>query len=217
MLQALSNFIDSDKCMPIRDDAIVAELYAKQDFEALFNSGLKLVKARANARYYANLRFSYDDLFSAGMAGLIWAIKTWDASKGCKFSVWIYRAIDGYILNASYGAKYENSTVAAESLQSDDNDEGKDTKVINNIPDTRLTQEELVVNDEDIQLLNKLMTGEVPCDLSDLEKSVLKLYFGLGESGKHTMDQTAEILNYSKPGIRAILMRGLEKLKPFYT
>lgn len=215
MLPALQQFIDSPECTPIFDQTLIEKLYAASDFEGLMKAGLKLVKARANARYFPNARFSYDDIFGAGIDGLTWAIQNFKAEKG-KFTVWIYRAIDGYMLNATWGAKFENNTTSAEGLQSESDEDGA-VNLVNNIEDQRPTQEDVQLASEDIQLLHGIIFGDIPSELSDLEKNVLILYFGLIDDKRHTMDQAAEKLNYSKPGIRAILIRALEKIKPFYS
>ena len=212
MLPALEQHIET--CKPVFDQNEIEKLYANNDFEGLMNAGLRLVRARANIRYFPNGRFTYDDIFSAGIDGLQWAITSYNKEKG-KYSVWIYRAIDGYMLNATWGAKYENNTTAAEGLQTDSDDDGS-VNLVNNIEDERPTQEDFQLATDDSLLLMDIIFGEIPSDLSDLEKNVLILYFGLIDDKRRTMDECAEKLNYSKPGIKAILDRSLAKLKPFF-
>ena len=70
-----------------------------------------------------------------------------------------------------------------------------------------LPDDEMMRNSVETQLMNMLAT------LNEREKEIITLYFGLGGTETHTLEEIGEKLNLTRERVRQIKERCLERLK----
>ena len=184
------------------------ELAAKGDLAArnvLIERNLRLV-AHIMKKYYTQTA-DQEDLISIGTIGLIKAISSFDASKGARLATYAARCIENEILMYFRSQKKSASDVSlSECIET-----GKDGNALSLL--------DVVCSDEDLfdelstRELHGSLRGMMERCLSEREKRVLTLRYGLSGAAPLTQRETAEKLGISRSYISRIETKALGKLR----
>ena len=155
------------------------------------------------------LIYNYDDYFGAGQIGLINAAKTFDESKGIKFSTYAGKCIKYEILAQ---INYENRNKRRNNychISLDESIEGekKDTPYYEVI-DSGTNIERDLIKKEKINLLNTIIAILEPKD-----RFMLEHYFGLLGKEKMTQKKIAEILGVNNRYVTYRIKRAMKIIK----
>ena len=168
-------------------------LSAQGDIDArniLIERNLRLV-AHIMKKYYAQTA-DQEDLISIGTIGLIKGIESFDASKGARLATYAARCVENEILMHFRSQKKSSQDVSL----SDYIETGADGAALS-LMDVVAQDEDLldrISNREDIRKL----IGAVDRVLSDQERQVLILRYGLGGETPHRQREVAQITGISR-------------------
>ena len=184
------------------------ELSAQGDLEArniLVERNLRLV-AHVMKKYYAQTA-DQEDLISIGTIGLIKGITTFDASKGARLATYAARCVENEIL------MYFRSTrkSAQEVSLSDYLETGTDGAPLE-LMDVICEDCDLLEQVSDREAVFRLRQAMGRC-LTEQERTVVILRYGLGGRAPLRQRQVAERLGISRSYISRIEKRALQKLR----
>jgi len=172
----------------------------------LVEHNLRLV-AHIAKKYTGNER-SFDDLISIGTIGLIKAVDTYKRGKSVRLATYAAKCIENEILMYIRSSKKLRSEVSLnEPLGTD-----KDGNEIS-FNDILGTDDTSIVDDLDYQFQVKRLHQAVETLLTDREKTVIILRFGLYETEPQTQNEVAELLGISRSYVSRIEKKAVSKLK----
>ena len=184
------------------------ELAAGGDLEArniLIERNLRLV-AHIMKKYYAQTS-DQEDLISIGTIGLIKGISTFDASKGARLATYAARCVENEILMYFRSQKKSAQDVSL----SDYIETGADGAALSFM--------DVVGDDSDLleelsgkELAEQLRTA-VKTHLTDQERQVLCLRYGLNDGKACRQREVSQITGISRSYVSRIEKRALEKLR----
>ena len=184
------------------------ELAARGDLEArniLVERNLRLV-AHIMKKYYAQTA-DQEDLISIGTIGLIKGITTFDLSKGARLATYAARCVENEIL-----MHFRSMRKSAQDVSlSDYIETGTDGAALSLMD----------VVAEDCDLLEQVSTREqvtalrraVECCLTEQERQVIVLRYGLGGAVPMRQREVAQITGISRSYVSRIEKKALEKLR----
>lgn len=203
----------------ISNNALFPEPLSKEEekkYVELFESGnleAKNILIEKNLRLVAHIAKKYsnnnnlDDLISIGTIGLIKGINSFNSSKGVKLSTYVSRCIDNEILMYIRSTKKLNSEVFLNEPIGRDKD------------DNVVTLQEVLENNEkniedsvDLKLKITLLKEKMDTVLTDREKYILNMRFGLLGTKPQTQNQIADTLNISRSYVSRLETKAIEKL-----
>lgn len=204
-------YISSNSLFPeplsLEEEQKYVKLFENGDLEAkniLIEKNLRLV-AHIAKKYSSNTNL--DDIISIGTIGLIKGINSFNSSKGVKLSTYVSRCIDNEILMYIRSTKKLNSEVFLNEPIGKDKD------------DNVVTLQEVLENDEktieeeiDLKLKTKLLKEKMNENLSEREKYILNMRFGLLGNKPQTQNQIASSLGISRSYVSRIETKAIEKL-----
>jgi RNA polymerase sporulation-specific sigma factor len=159
------------------------------------------------ARKFESTGVGIEDLVSIGTIGLIKAVNTFDVQKRIKLATYASRCIENEILmylRRNVRMKFEVSF--DEPLNVDwDGNELLLSDILGTDPDTVYTEIETEVEKE---LLNKAIES-----LTDRERRIMLLRFGLENGVEKTQKQVADLLGISQSYISRLEKRIIKRLK----
>ncbi len=184
------------------------KLAATGDLQArnvLIERNLRLV-SHIMKKYYA-IGADQEDLISIGTIGLIKGISTFDMTKGARLATYAARCVENEILMHFRSQKKSSQDVSL----SDYIETGADGAALELMDvvsdDTDLLEQ--VSNREQIRKLCKA----VDAVLTQQEKQVICLRYGLGGNEPHRQRQVAALTGISRSYVSRIEKRALEKLR----
>ncbi len=159
------------------------------------------------ARKFENTGVGIEDLVSIGTIGLIKAVNTFRPSKKIKLATYASRCIENEILMyLRKTAKSKNEMSIDEPLNVDwDGNELLLSDVLGSDSDS--VNRNIEYQDEKKQLLRCVK------NLSDRERQIMTMRFGLFGSKEYTQKQVADIMGISQSYISRLEKRIVEKLK----
>lgn len=159
------------------------------------------------SRKFENTGIGIEDLISIGTIGLIKAVNTFCPAKNIKLATYASRCIENEILMyLRKNSQQKNEISIDEPLNIDwDGNELLLSDVLGSEPDEINRGMEL--EDEKNQLLG------IVSRLSEREKLIMTMRFGLGGTKEYTQKQVAEILGISQSYISRLEKRIIAKLK----
>ena len=181
---------------------------AQGDAEArsyLIEHNLRLV-AHIIKKYYSNIR-DQDDLISIGTIGLIKGISTFKPEKGARLATYAARCVENEILMYFRSRKKLQGEVSlSDSIETDQ--DGNDLMLMDvvGVDDTMLSD---LQDREDSVLVRRLVRE---C-LTDREREIVTLRYGLGGRMPRTQREIAKKLGISRSYVSRIEKRALEKLE----
>ena len=171
----------------------------------LIERNLRLV-AHIMKKYYT-ASADQEDLISIGTIGLIKGIETFDLTKGARLATYAARCVENEILMYFRSQKKSAGDVSL----SDYLETGKDG--------TALSVQDVVASDEDLfadlaqkEDIRKLY-GALDSCLSEREKRVITLRYGLGGGPPQKQQEVASRLGISRSYVSRIEKHALEKLR----
>ncbi|HOV69750.1 MAG TPA: RNA polymerase sporulation sigma factor SigK [Clostridia bacterium] len=155
---------------------------------------------------YAN-QGDADDLISIGTIGLIKAISTFDTSKGTQLATYAARCIENEILMyMRTGKKLKNEISLQMPLGMDK--EGNEISLL----DILGSDTDMVVDDVTLQLNVAMLFRMMRKHLSQRERIVLELRYGLGCAPAKTQREIADMLGISRSYVSRIEKKAISKL-----
>ena len=181
---------------------------ARQAKEILIERNLRLVAHIA--KKYQNVDEDMEDLISIGCIGLIKAIDTFDAGKG-RLATYACRCIDNELLMLLRSKKKTSREVSLFEPIGQDK-EGNEIHLLDIIEQQ---QPDIIESMELTGNLRKLF-GLMERVLSERERQILVLRYGLNGCQEITQNEIGEILGISRSYVSRIEKRALQKLRAYF-
>lgn len=186
--------------------------YTEGDLQAkhtLIERNLRLVAHII--KKYQYLDEDHEDLLSIGTIGLIKAIVTFNADKGNRLAAYASKCIDNEILMYLRAKKKTSKEISLYEPIGTDR-EGNEIKLYDIIEAEEEDVSEKVHLKENIQKLYEKVENE----LSQREKLVLKMRYGLYHGEEYTQREIASQLGISRSYVSRIEKSAVEKLRNFF-
>lgn len=184
------------------------ELSAQGDLEArnvLIERNLRLV-AHIMKKYYAQAD-DQEDLISIGTVGLIKGISSYDPSKGVRLATYAARCVENEILMHFRSRKKSSQDVSL----SDYIETGTDGAALS-LMDVVSGDVDLLEQVSNRELKEQLCKAVDAC-LTDQERQVICLRYGLGREAPLRQREVADITGISRSYVSRIEKRALRKLR----
>lgn len=174
----------------------------------------KSILVERNLRLVAHIvkKYSYpgkevDDLISIGTVGLIKAIDSFDASKGTKLATYAAKCIENEILMLiRNNKKTKNEVYLYDPIGVDK--EGNEISLL----DVLSSDEDSIIEIVESKIQIKKLYSKINTCLSEREKNVVEMRYGLLEGKPKTQREIAKILGISRSYVSRIEKRALKKL-----
>lgn len=174
--------------------------------EKLIEHNLRLVAHIA--KKYPNYQKENEDLISIGTIGLIKAVNTFTAEKKVRLATYAARCIENEILMYIRQSKKHRSGYSLQDTVGFDKD-GNEITLQDRIADTgRAIDEEVETKLEIRELIEKIGSS-----LTERERLILKMRYGLTGAEELTQREIAKILGISRSYVSRIEKKALAKLK----
>ena len=160
---------------------------------------------------YQYLEEDQEDLISIGTIGLIKAVATFNAEKGNRLAAYASKCIDNEILMYLRSRKKTCREISLYEPIGTDR-EGNEIKLYDIIETEEEDVPERLYLKENIQKLYEKVENE----LSQREKLVLKMRYGLYNGEEYTQREIARQLGISRSYVSRIEKRAVEKLRIFF-
>ena len=152
-----------------------------------------------------------EDLISIGTIGLIKAVVTFNADKGNRLAAYASKCIENAILMYLRSKKKSNKEVSLYEPIGTDR-EGNEIKLYDIIETDEEDVSEKIYLRENIQKLYE----KVESELSDRERLVLKMRYGLYSGEEYTQREIARQLGISRSYVSRIEKSAVEKLRKVF-
>ena len=186
--------------------------YTEGDLEAkhiLIERNLRLVAHVI--KKYQNLEEDPEDLISIGTIGLIKAVVTFNPDKGNRLAAYASRCVENEILMHLRSKKKASKEISLYEPIGTDR-EGNEIKLYDIIETDDVDVPEKIYLKEKIQKLYEKVENE----LSQREKLVLKMRYGLYNGEEYTQREIARQLGISRSYVSRIEKSAIEKLREFF-
>ena len=162
------------------------------------------------AKKYQNVDEDMEDLISIGTIGLIKAIDSFDAGKG-KLSTYASRCIDNELLMLLRAKKKTSREVSLYEPIGTDR-EGNEISLLDVIEQDQVDVVDRMEVEDKLHRLTDLIADR----LSDREREIIMLRYGLGSGREITQREIGHRLGISRSYVSRIEKMALEKLKEGY-
>ncbi|MHC6179527.1 RNA polymerase sporulation sigma factor SigK [Clostridium sp. JNZ X4-2] len=174
----------------------------------------KSILVERNLRLVAHIvkKYSYpgkevDDLISIGTVGLIKAIDSFDGSKGTRLATYAAKCIENEILMLiRNNKKIRNEVYLQDPIGVDK--EGNEISLM----DVLSSDEDSIIEIVEQKIQVKKLYSKINTCLSQREKSVVEMRYGLLEGKPRTQREIAKILGISRSYVSRIEKKALKKL-----
>lgn len=186
--------------------------YTEGDLQAkhiLIERNLRLVAHVI--KKYQYLEEDPEDLISIGTVGLIKAVMTFNSDKGNRLAAYASKCIDNEILMYLRTKKKTSKEISLYEPIGTDR-EGNEIKLYDIIETDEEDVPERIHLHENIQKLYE----KVETELSQREKLVLKMRYGLYNGEEYTQREIARQLGISRSYVSRIEKSAIEKLREFF-
>ena len=171
----------------------------------LIEHNLRLV-AHIVKKYYMSTS-DQDDLVSIGTIGLIKAVDTFDADKGIRLSSYAERCIENEILMFFRNCKKSAQDVSMN--EPIDTDKDGNALILMDV----MATEDLIVDELDTKIKSEQLYRYIDEVLSERERIIINLRYGLGGKIPLTQREVAKKLNISRSYVSRIEKKSLLTLK----
>lgn len=181
---------------------------AQGDLEArniLIERNLRLV-AHIIKKYYTQ-GSDQEDLISIGTIGLIKGISTFDATKGARLATYAARCVENEVLMYFRSQRKSSQDVSLSDLI----DTGTDGTALS-LMDVVGEEEDMLETITSRQRLKQVRTAVEEC-LTEQEKQVILMRYGLGGLKPNRQREVAQMLGISRSYVSRIEKRALAKLR----
>lgn len=159
------------------------------------------------ARRFENTGVGIEDLISIGTIGLIKAVNSFDPDKNIKLATYASRCIENEILMVLRKSSRMKLEVSFDEPLNTDWD-GNELL----LSDVLGTEPDLVSRDLDNAIEKEMLYSAIK-NLSQREKNIVNLRYGLGHEKEHTQKEVADMMGISQSYISRLEKRIIEKLK----
>lgn len=159
------------------------------------------------AKKYAGAGEDMEDLISIGCIGLIKAIDSFDRNKG-RLATYACRCIDNELLMRFRGRKKLTREISLYEPIGQDK-EGNEITLVDVIENEQQDIVDRLEREDRLNTLQKLMES---C-LTEREKTILKLRYGLQTDREITQNEVGELLGISRSYVSRIEKKALQKLR----
>ena len=159
------------------------------------------------AKKYENTGVDLEDLVSIGTIGLMKGVKTFSMDKNIKLATYASRCIDNEILMFLRKNKKIKTEISFDESLSFDAD-GNEL----HLEDVLGTEPDLVTKPLEDEVNKKLMLDEIE-KLSERDKEIITLRYGLNGRMEKTQKEVAELLGISQSYISRIEKKVIKRLK----
>ena len=159
------------------------------------------------ARRFENTGVNLEDLISIGTIGLIKAVNTFRPDRNIKLATYSSRCIENEIL--MHIRKIANQKTEV-SLDEPINTDWDGNELL--LSDVLGTDPDLVSRDLDNAIEKEMLYSAIK-NLSQREKNIVNLRYGLGHEKEHTQKEVADMMGISQSYISRLEKRIIEKLK----
>ena len=159
------------------------------------------------ARKFENTGISIEDLISIGAIGLIKAVNSFDPDKNIKLATYASRCIENEILMV---LRKTNRLKLEVSFDEPLNTDWDGNELL--LSDILGTEPDLVSRDLDADIEKQMLHSAI-CKLSNREKYIVGLRYGLGEDKEHTQKEVADMMGISQSYISRLEKRIIGKLR----
>lgn len=193
-----------------KESQVISGLGTEMDAEAkaiLIEHNLRLVVYIA--KKFDNTGVGVEDLISIGTIGLIKSINTFNPEKNIKLATYASRCIENEILMY---LRRNNKTKLEVSIDEPLNVDWDGNELL--LSDILGTDEDVIYRDLENEVERKVLMGAIS-KLSDREKTIINLRFGLGSSDGQEMTQkeVASLLGISQSYISRLEKKIMRQLK----
>ncbi len=193
-----------------RENQVISDLGTEYEDEAkaiLIEHNLRLVVYIA--KKFDNTGVGVEDLISIGTIGLIKAINTFNPGKNIKLATYASRCIENEILMY---LRRNNKTKLEVSIDEPLNVDWDGNELL--LSDILGTDEDVIYRDIENEVERKLLMGAIG-KLSDREKMIISLRFGLGnrDGEEMTQKEVATLLGISQSYISRLEKKIMHQLK----
>lgn len=175
----------------------------------LIEHNLRLV-AHIAKKYSNSKRVDSDDLISIGTIGLIKGVSSFDSKKSTSLASYTSRCVENEILMFLRANKKINNEVSLEDPIGKDK-EGNSIKLIDVLGCDDESIVDKIQQDIHIRELERLIEEK----LTDREKIVLQMRFGLKNTNQFTQNDIAKKLGISRSYVSRIEKNAVEKLSKY--
>ncbi len=195
---------------PAKENQVISDLGTEYEDEArsiLIEHNLRLVVYIA--KKFDNTGVGVEDLISIGTIGLIKSINTFNPDKNIKLATYASRCIENEILMY---LRRNNKTRLEVSIDEPLNMDWDGNELL--LSDILGTDEDIIYRDIEDEVERKLLMGAID-KLSDREKTIINLRFGLGnpEGREMTQKEVAGYLGISQSYISRLEKKIMRQLK----
>ena len=173
--------------------------------EALIEHNLRLV-AHIVKKYYPTCR-NQDDLVSIGTVGLIKAIDSFDITNGARFATYASRCLQNEILMYFRSQKKTACEVSINETIDIDKDGNPLTYI------DVISCEDTIAEDIDLRLNSKKAIDLINTVLTDRERQIIVLRYGLNNRKPVTQREIAAALGISRSYVSRIEKSAIDKLR----
>ena len=193
-----------------KESQVIGDLGTEYDDEAkaiLIEHNLRLVVYIA--KKFDNTGVGVEDLISIGTIGLIKSINTFKPDKNIKLATYASRCIENEILMY---LRRNNKTKLEVSIDEPLNVDWDGNELL--LSDILGTDEDVIYRDIENEVERKLLMGAIS-KLSEREKRIIKLRFGLGtkDGQEMTQKEVASLLGISQSYISRLEKKIMRQLK----
>ena len=174
----------------------------------LIEHNLRLV-AHIAKKYSANSQDN-EEYISIGTIGLIKGIDSFSEDKGFKLSTYCSRCVENEILMHLRSSKKASGDVSINSVIGTDKD-GNDMELIDIIEEEGVDPIDNIYN----KVVTKEMLKYIDESLTDRERKVIYMRYGLDSEQEKTQQEVADILNISRSYVSRIETKIQKKLSKF--
>ena len=159
------------------------------------------------AKKYENTGYDLEDLVSIGSIGLIKGVNTYKMDKNIKLATYCSRCIANEILMFLRKNKKRRTEISFEDALNYDA-EGNEL----HLEDILGTEEDIVYKEFESKIDKRALEKELN-SLSDREKHIMKLRYGLNNTEEYTQKEVASMLGISQSYISRIEKKVIRRLK----
>ena len=152
--------------------------------------------------------YDTEDLLSAGTIGLIKAVNTFDVDKGSRLATYAARCVENEILMLLRAGKKRAKEVSLFEPIGTDKD-GETVSLVDVIEMENPTAIDQLILDQDIKELYQAFDQK----LTENEKQVISMRYGLFKGKEHTQREVAGVLGISRSYVSRIEKKAIGKLR----
>lgn len=197
------------KPLSIQEEREYLKRYKEGDLEArevLINRNLRLVAHVI--KKYQQTGYDMDDLLSVGTIGLIKAVNTFNVEKGSRLATYAAKCVENEILMMfRAGKKFSREVSIYDPIGTDKDGETVSLLDVLEAGDREVL--ETVIIRQDVRILYEAYQE----NLTEMERTVIRMRYGLFGAKEHTQREIAEQLGISRSYVSRIEKRAVGHMR----